>query len=308
MSMQMRRLSLVGIIALGLAASAAARTGYTIIDVDVVGLGDRNRDGEAEDLREAEVDAIRRAIERAGVDVQRRTEVRNYVIYEDVVRSEAQGVLLPGYNIEPEGYSDGSQYRVRLKGQVRSNIEGTVAAKSGKRAFGPLISLGTLLSKSRPEWEDYAGAFSYGIITGHLVSKEWYWRVPVMGWVFPFDLQHLFDYGVPGGEYQAEGGLRVLSISPEVGVNLTPEERINAYLAVGGGPYWVNNHTSLRGPVDLEIGQDERILRLGVRVGGGAEIIASDRIGIEVSAFYHRVISPDDISFLDFSFGPKLYY
>jgi hypothetical protein len=89
------------------------------IDVQIKGVDDGIKNSRQQDYKEAVLFAEREAIERAGVKVKSKSMIKNYVLYEDYIESEAEAVLLPGYEIIDMGYSADGVYQVVLIGKVR---------------------------------------------------------------------------------------------------------------------------------------------------------------------------------------------
>ena len=89
------------------------------IDVEIMGIDDGIENSRQQDFKEAVLFAKREAIERAGVKIKSKSMIKDYVVYEDYIESEAEAVLLPGYKIVDVGYSADGVYRVVLIGKVR---------------------------------------------------------------------------------------------------------------------------------------------------------------------------------------------
>jgi len=94
-----------------------------IIDVKIIGYDDGIKTTKQKDYREALLNAMRQAIERAGVEVESKTKVKNFQLEEDYIESYARAVLLPGFEIIDVGYSEGRTYTVMLVGKIKvSNL------------------------------------------------------------------------------------------------------------------------------------------------------------------------------------------
>ncbi|MBI4726514.1 hypothetical protein HY768_04705 [candidate division TA06 bacterium] len=112
MNTTMRTLSWVLVLS---AALAFAET----IDVTIKGLDDGKKTTRQQDLKEATLDAKRQAIEQAGVTVESKSTVKNSVLQEDFIETQAKAVLLPGFQIMDIGYTQDGTYQVVLTGQVQ---------------------------------------------------------------------------------------------------------------------------------------------------------------------------------------------
>jgi len=97
------------------AFSIAAET----LDVTIKGVDDGAKTSRQQDYREAVLDAKRQAIEQAGVRVESRTTVINARVKEDFIESQAEAVLLPGFQIIDIGYTADGTYQVVLSGKVQ---------------------------------------------------------------------------------------------------------------------------------------------------------------------------------------------
>jgi hypothetical protein len=90
------------------------------IDVGVRGISDTNRDGAQKDRQEAILDAKRQACERAGLKIESATTVENFQTVYDYVETQAESVLLPGFQIIDNGYGEDGTYTVVLVGKVQT--------------------------------------------------------------------------------------------------------------------------------------------------------------------------------------------
>ena len=106
-----------------------------IIDVAVRGISDENRDGVQQDRLEAILDAKRQACEKAGLRIESTTTVENFQTVYDFVESQAEAVLLPGFQIIDNGYGEDGTYTVVLVGKIKT----TVAEASSETAFFHII-------------------------------------------------------------------------------------------------------------------------------------------------------------------------
>lgn len=91
------------------------------INVHIKGIDDGIRTSIQQDYKEAVLFAKREAIERAGVKIKSKSMMKNFVLYDDYIESEAETVLLPGYDILDMGYSTDGTYQVVLIGKVKSS-------------------------------------------------------------------------------------------------------------------------------------------------------------------------------------------
>lgn len=96
--------------------TAAADT----LSVTIKGLDDGKQTTRQQDYREAVLDAKRQAIEQAGVKVTSKTTVVNATLQEDFIESQAEAVLLPGFQVIDIGYIADGTYQVVLSGRVQA--------------------------------------------------------------------------------------------------------------------------------------------------------------------------------------------
>jgi hypothetical protein len=89
------------------------------LDVTIKGLDDGKKSTRQQDYREAVLDAKRQAIEQAGVKVTSKSTVVNARLQEDFIESQAEAVLLPGFQIIDIGYTADGTYQVVLSGKVQ---------------------------------------------------------------------------------------------------------------------------------------------------------------------------------------------
>ncbi|MBC8462298.1 MAG: hypothetical protein H8D67_30380 [Deltaproteobacteria bacterium] len=88
------------------------------IEVNIKGVDDGVKSSVQRDYREAILFAKREAIERAGVKIKSRTMIKDFTLYEDYIESQAEAVLLPGYQIVDIGYTANGTYQIVLIGKV----------------------------------------------------------------------------------------------------------------------------------------------------------------------------------------------
>ena len=94
------------------------------IDVHIKGVDDGARTTKQRDYKEAVLFAKREAIERAGVKIKSMTTVKDLIVNSDYIESQAEALLLPGYNVVDMGYSADGTYQVVLIGKVKTVSEG----------------------------------------------------------------------------------------------------------------------------------------------------------------------------------------
>ena len=94
------------------------------IDVQIKGVDDGAKTTKQRDYKEAVLFAKREAIERAGVKIKSMTTVKDLVVNSDYIESQAEALLLPGYNILDMGYSVDGTYQIVLIGKVKTVSEG----------------------------------------------------------------------------------------------------------------------------------------------------------------------------------------
>jgi hypothetical protein len=90
-----------------------------IIDVKIIGYDNGIKTTKRKDYREALLNAMRQAIERAGVEVKSKSRVKNFDLEEDYIETYAQAILLPGFEIIDIGYTEGGTYNVMLIGKIK---------------------------------------------------------------------------------------------------------------------------------------------------------------------------------------------
>ncbi|MDO9069547.1 MAG: hypothetical protein Q7W05_13985 [Deltaproteobacteria bacterium] len=89
------------------------------LDVTIKGFDDGKKTSRQQDYKQAVLDAKRQAIEQAGVTVESKSTVKNSVLQEDYIESQAKAVLLPGFQIMDIGYMQDGTYQVVLSGKVQ---------------------------------------------------------------------------------------------------------------------------------------------------------------------------------------------
>ncbi len=88
-------------------------------DIAVKGISDSKKDGSQKDRLEAILDAKRQACEKAGLKIESKTTVENFKTIYDFVESQAEAVLLPGFQIIDIGYTKDGTYQVVLSGKIK---------------------------------------------------------------------------------------------------------------------------------------------------------------------------------------------
>jgi hypothetical protein len=89
------------------------------IEVLIKGIDNGVKTSRDRDYKEAVMNAKLQAIERAGVSIKSMTRVENFQLQYDMVESNANAVLLPGFQIIDMGYQKDGTYQVVLSGKVQ---------------------------------------------------------------------------------------------------------------------------------------------------------------------------------------------
>jgi hypothetical protein len=124
------------------------------IDVNIKGVDDGVKTTKQQDYKEAALFAKREAIERAGVKVKALTTARDFVVHSDYIESEAEAVLLPGYNIVDVGYQTDGTYLVVLIGKVKTSASGS--------------------SPKAVDWDGSFVKYATGVVYDKNTGLEWY--------------------------------------------------------------------------------------------------------------------------------------
>lgn len=166
------------------------------IDVNIKGVDDGVKTTKQQDYKETVLFAKREAIERAGVKVKALTTAKDFVVQSDYIESQAEAVLLPGYNIIDVGYQTDGTYLVIIIGKVKTStpdLNSKVVGRDGsfiKYANGVVYD-----KKTGLEW--YAGPDKN--INWNRATK-WVKRLQVAGggWRMPTrdELEILYEKGV----------------------------------------------------------------------------------------------------------------
>ncbi len=90
------------------------------VDVLIKGMDDGIKTSRDRDHAEAVMNAKLQAIERAGVSIKSMTKVENFQLKYDMVETQAQAVLLPGFQVIDMGYQKDGTYQVVLSGKVQT--------------------------------------------------------------------------------------------------------------------------------------------------------------------------------------------
>jgi hypothetical protein len=105
------------------------------INVQIKGIDDGTKTTKQQDYKEAVLFAKREAIERAGVNIKSMTTVKDMMVESDYIETQAEAVLMPGYNVVDIGYAADGTYQIVLIGKVKAshktsaeNIEKTPTA------------------------------------------------------------------------------------------------------------------------------------------------------------------------------------
>lgn len=93
-----------------------------IIEVKIVGYDNGIKAVKGEDYREALLNAMRQAVERAGCEIESTSSVKDFVLEADYIESRARAILLPGFEIIDLGYTEGGTYNIMLIGKIRFAI------------------------------------------------------------------------------------------------------------------------------------------------------------------------------------------
>ena len=116
-----------------------------ILDIAVRGVSDAKNDGQQKDRLEAIMDAKRQACEKAGLRIQSNTTVENFQTTYDLVESQSEAVLLPGFQVIDNGYAADGTYSVVLVGKVKV-VAGMTPAKEILAASVAVRNMATNIS------------------------------------------------------------------------------------------------------------------------------------------------------------------
>jgi len=89
-----------------------------IIPISATGFDDGIKTNKRKDRNEAEINAMQKAVEQAGVKIQSETLVHNGILEYQYIFSKVKSMLLPGYKIHDMGYDENGTYQVVLIGKV----------------------------------------------------------------------------------------------------------------------------------------------------------------------------------------------
>jgi len=135
--MSSRALSLLLIILFIPFSSLSADT----IDVQIKGIDDGTKTTKQQDYKEAVLFAKREAIERAGVNIKSMTTVKDMMVESDYIETQAEAVLMPGYNILDMGYSVDGIYQVVLIGKVQMETKEPQIKNSNITSTAPPLKI-----------------------------------------------------------------------------------------------------------------------------------------------------------------------
>ena len=94
-----------------------------VVEVLIKGVDDGVKVSKQQDYMEALMNAKLQAIERAGVEISSITRIENFKLKYDAVESEAEAVIMPGFQVIDMGYQQDGTYQVVLAGKVQSGGE-----------------------------------------------------------------------------------------------------------------------------------------------------------------------------------------
>jgi len=165
------------------------------IDVKIKGVDDGIKTTKQRDYKEAVLFAKREAIERAGVKVKSLTTAKDFVIQSDYIESEAEAVLLPGYDIIDIGYQQDGTYLVILIGTVKTKALSTDTNEVERDGNYIRYKNGIVYNENTGlEW--FVGPDEE---TNWQEAKKWVWSLTVAGggWRMPSrgELEKLYKKG-----------------------------------------------------------------------------------------------------------------
>jgi hypothetical protein len=100
-----------------------------LLEIVVKGISDAKNDGAQKDRLEAILDAKRQACEKAGLEINAKTTVENFQTVYDYVETQANAILLPGFQIVDVGYMADGTYQVVLSGKVKVIVAEEISIK-----------------------------------------------------------------------------------------------------------------------------------------------------------------------------------
>lgn len=165
------------------------------IDVKIKGVDDGIKTTKQQDYKEAVLFAKREAIERAGLKVKSLTTAKDFVIQSDYIESEAEAVLLPGYDVIDIGYQQDGTYLVILIGTVKTKTLGAGTNEVERDGNYIRYSNGVVKDENTGlEW--FVGPDEE---TTWQEAKKWVWSLTVAGggWRMPsrLELETLYKKG-----------------------------------------------------------------------------------------------------------------
>jgi len=108
------------------------------IKVLIKGIDDGVRTNKQQDFKEAEMNAKLQAIERAGVEISSITKVVNFQLKYDMIKTKAEAILLPGFEVMDMGYQVDGSYQIVLSGKIQTGG----AMTKREESFKTLITKG----------------------------------------------------------------------------------------------------------------------------------------------------------------------
>ena len=122
----------------------------SLIPVKIKGLDDGIKSSVQQDFKEAVLFAKREAIERVGGKIQSFTTSKDFIVQSDIIESQAEAILEPGYDILDIGYQADGSYLVVLTGHIRVAEETSDDTQHQATLMSPLQAGLTALA-SAPE-------------------------------------------------------------------------------------------------------------------------------------------------------------
>ena len=150
-------LALAGLLAVSVSAQAET------IPVQIKGFDDGVKSSQQTDYQEAVLFAKREAIERAGVSIKSTTTIENFQVESDYIESQAEAVLLPGYEVLDIGYQEDGAYLVVLTGEV------ALSESADEQPPSPLIMALNALSDAPETYQ-----WDIGIWGSHDIEKAYF--------------------------------------------------------------------------------------------------------------------------------------
>ena len=89
-----------------------------VIPISITGSDDGVKTYIRKDRNEAEINAMEKAVEQAGIEIQSDTLINNKILQYQYLPYKIKSILLPGYKIHDLGYNDNGVYKVVLIGKM----------------------------------------------------------------------------------------------------------------------------------------------------------------------------------------------